>query len=58
MLRGEYMDIGATGLGLIDYGIFITALVAVLVVGLIAGGKVQNLEDYALSTESDFLCRF
>jgi Na+/proline symporter/signal transduction histidine kinase len=48
------MDIGATGLGLIDYGIFITALVAVLVVGLIAGGKVQNLEDYALSTGKRF----
>jgi SSS family solute:Na+ symporter len=48
------MDIGATGLGLIDYVIFIVALVAVLIVGLVAGGKVRSLEDYALSTGKRF----
>jgi Na+/proline symporter len=48
------MDIGTTGLGLIDYGIFIAALVAVLIVGLKSGGKVKNLEDYAVSRGRKF----
>jgi Na+/proline symporter/signal transduction histidine kinase len=45
------MDIGATGLGLIDYAIFIVALVAVLIVGLFSGGKIKTLADYATSRE-------
>jgi Na+/proline symporter len=48
------MDIGATGLGLIDYVIFIMALVAVLIVGLKSGGKIKNLEDYATSRRRKF----
>jgi SSS family solute:Na+ symporter len=48
------MDIGANGLGLIDYGIFVAALVAVLVVGIISGGKIRDLRDYALSKEKKF----
>jgi Na+/proline symporter/signal transduction histidine kinase len=47
-------DIGATGLGLIDYAIFFAALVAVLVVGLWSGGKIESLEDYALSKKKKF----
>jgi SSS family solute:Na+ symporter len=47
-------DIGATGLGLIDYAIFFAALVAVLVVGIISGGKIKDLEDYALSKRKKF----
>jgi Na+/proline symporter/signal transduction histidine kinase len=43
------VDLSATGLGLIDYAIFFAALVAVLVVGVTAGEKVKNLEDYATS---------
>jgi SSS family solute:Na+ symporter len=42
-------DLSTTGLGLIDYAIFFAALVAVLVVGVTAGEKVENLEDYATS---------
>jgi Na+/pantothenate symporter/signal transduction histidine kinase len=48
------MDIGATGLGLIDYAIFIAALIAMLVIGIRAGGKIKSLEDYALSKEHKF----
>jgi SSS family solute:Na+ symporter len=47
-------DIGATGLGLIDYAIFFAALVAVLVVGLWSGGKIKSLEDYATSRKQKF----
>jgi SSS family solute:Na+ symporter len=43
-----------TGLGLIDYGIFFAALVAVLVVGLWSGGKIESLEDYAVSRSQKF----
>jgi hypothetical protein len=46
-------DIGATGLGLIDYAIFFAALVAVLVVGVVSGGKIKDLEDYALSKRKE-----
>jgi Na+/pantothenate symporter/signal transduction histidine kinase len=48
------MDISATGLGLIDYAIFFAALVAVLVVGVVSGGKIKDLKDYALSKEKSF----
>jgi Na+/proline symporter/signal transduction histidine kinase len=48
------MDIGATGLGLIDYAIFIVALVAVLIVGLFSGGKIKTLADYATSRGKKF----
>jgi SSS family solute:Na+ symporter len=48
------LDIGATGLGLIDYAIFFAALVAVLVVGVVSGGKIKDLEDYATSRKQKF----
>jgi Na+/proline symporter/signal transduction histidine kinase len=48
------MSITTTGLGLIDYGIFFTVLVAVLAVGLWSGGKIEGLEDYALSRSKKF----
>jgi SSS family solute:Na+ symporter len=47
-------DIGATGLGLIDYAIFAVALVAVLIVGMRSGGRIKDLEDYAISREKRF----
>jgi Na+/proline symporter/signal transduction histidine kinase len=48
------LNLGATGLGLIDYGIFFAALLAVLVVGLWSGGKIKSLEDYAVSRKHKF----
>jgi SSS family solute:Na+ symporter len=48
------LNLGATGLGLIDYGIFFAALLAVLVVGLWSGGKIKSLEDYAVSRSKRF----
>jgi SSS family solute:Na+ symporter len=48
------MDVGTTGLSLIDYGIFFVALVAVLVVGFKSGGKFKNFEDYAISKRQKF----
>jgi SSS family solute:Na+ symporter len=48
------MDLSTMGLGLIDYAIFIVALVAVLVVGVISGGKIKDLEDYATSRKQKF----
>jgi Na+/proline symporter/signal transduction histidine kinase len=48
------LDLSATGLGLIDYGIFFAALVAMLVVGIKAGGKIKSLEDYAISKDKKF----
>jgi Na+/proline symporter/signal transduction histidine kinase len=47
-------DLSAMGLGLIDYAIFIAALVAVLVVGFKSGGKIKDLEDYAVSRSKKF----
>jgi Na+/proline symporter len=40
-------DLSATGLGLIDYAIFAVALVAVLIIGIVSGGKIKDLKDYA-----------
>jgi SSS family solute:Na+ symporter len=51
---GKMFDIGTAGLGLIDYTIFFAVLVAVLVVGIRSGGKVKNLDDYAISREKRF----
>jgi Na+/proline symporter len=48
------LNLGATGLGLIDYGIFFAVLLAVLVVGLWSGGKIESLEDYAISRSKKF----
>jgi SSS family solute:Na+ symporter len=48
------MEIGVTGLGLIDYGIFFAALVAVLVVGIKSGGNIKGLEDFATSGKQRF----
>jgi Na+/proline symporter/signal transduction histidine kinase len=48
------MDLSAMGLGLIDYAIFIVALVAVLMIGMKSGGKIKDLNDYALSKEKKF----
>jgi Na+/proline symporter/signal transduction histidine kinase len=45
---------GINGLGILDYAIFFTALVAVLVVGLWSGGKIESLEDYAVSRGKKF----
>jgi SSS family solute:Na+ symporter len=47
-------DLSTMGLGLIDYAIFIAALVAVLVVGIRSGEKVKNLADYATSRGQKF----
>jgi SSS family solute:Na+ symporter len=47
-------DLSTMGLGLIDYAIFAVALVAVLVVGIVSGGKIKDLKDYALSKEKKF----
>jgi SSS family solute:Na+ symporter len=48
------LDLSTTGLGLIDYAIFIAALIAVLVVGIKSGEKVKNLADYATSRGQKF----
>jgi Na+/proline symporter/signal transduction histidine kinase len=48
------LDLTTAGLGLIDYAIFIAALVAVLVVGIKSGGKIKDLEDYATSRKQKF----
>jgi SSS family solute:Na+ symporter len=47
-------DLSAMGLGLIDYAIFAVALVAVLIIGIVSGGKIKDLKDYALSKEKKF----
>jgi Na+/proline symporter/signal transduction histidine kinase len=47
-------DLSTMGLGLIDYAIFAVALVAVLIVGIVSGGKIKDLKDYALSKEKKF----
>jgi Na+/proline symporter/signal transduction histidine kinase len=48
------MDLSTMGLGLIDYAIFAVALVAVLIIGIVSGGKIKDLKDYALSKEKSF----
>jgi Na+/proline symporter/signal transduction histidine kinase len=48
------MDLSTMGLGLIDYAIFVVALVVVLVVGVVSGGKIKDLEDYATSRKQKF----
>jgi SSS family solute:Na+ symporter len=47
-------DLSTMGLGLIDYAIFAVALVAVLIIGIVSGGKIKDLKDYALSKEKSF----
>jgi Na+/proline symporter/signal transduction histidine kinase len=48
------MNLSITVLELLDYAVFFAALLAVLVIGLRFGGKIDGLEDYATSRGKRF----